>query len=233
MLASTPRVEAGERGDLAVALEQLRRPPRRRGLAVVISDFIGGRAQAGSDRCARCPPGTTCSPSRCSTRGTWSCRPSAWSPWSTRRPAAPRRSDHCCSCARASRRPPPSTGDRSPPPCAGAGAAQLVLRTDRDWIADVLRFVLTRKRGWTGRRGRRYRIAAPGRPGEVRSPVLVRRSASWSSRWPSATDRAAPHQRGTPCGSPTWNCWRRSHPKRPEPAAAPADRAACWSGWSC
>ena len=31
-----------------------------------------------------------------------------------------------------------------------AGAAQLTLRTDRDWIADVLRFVMCRKRGWTG-----------------------------------------------------------------------------------
>ena len=43
-LASTPRAEptlAGDRGDLAAALEQLRRPPRRRGLAVVISDFLG------------------------------------------------------------------------------------------------------------------------------------------------------------------------------------------------
>ena len=31
-----------------------------------------------------------------------------------------------------------------------AGAAQLTLRTDRDWLTDVVRFVLTRKRGWTG-----------------------------------------------------------------------------------
>jgi uncharacterized protein (DUF58 family) len=33
-----------------------------------------------------------------------------------------------------------------------AGAAQLTLRTDRDWIADVVRFVVARKRGWTGGR---------------------------------------------------------------------------------
>jgi hypothetical protein len=31
-----------------------------------------------------------------------------------------------------------------------AGAAHLVLRTDRDWVADVMRFVVSRKRGWTG-----------------------------------------------------------------------------------
>ena len=32
---------SGTRGDLAAAIEQLRRPPRRRGLAVVMSDFLG------------------------------------------------------------------------------------------------------------------------------------------------------------------------------------------------
>ena len=31
-----------------------------------------------------------------------------------------------------------------------AGAAHLRLRTDSDWIADVVRFVLTRKRAWSG-----------------------------------------------------------------------------------
>ena len=39
--AETPAGPEGTRGDLAEALEQLRRPPRRRGLAVVISDFLG------------------------------------------------------------------------------------------------------------------------------------------------------------------------------------------------
>ncbi len=40
-VAETPRAAEGTRGDLAAAVEQLRRPPRRRGLAVVISDFLG------------------------------------------------------------------------------------------------------------------------------------------------------------------------------------------------
>lgn len=31
-----------------------------------------------------------------------------------------------------------------------AGCAHLVLRTDSDWIADVVRFVVARKRGWSG-----------------------------------------------------------------------------------
>ncbi|MBA2416748.1 MAG: DUF58 domain-containing protein [Geodermatophilaceae bacterium] len=37
----TPRAEQGRRGDLASTLEMLRRPPRRRGLVVVVSDFLG------------------------------------------------------------------------------------------------------------------------------------------------------------------------------------------------
>jgi uncharacterized protein (DUF58 family) len=30
------------------------------------------------------------------------------------------------------------------------GAAHLRLRTDSDWVADVVRFVLARKRTWSG-----------------------------------------------------------------------------------
>ncbi|MDQ1745732.1 MAG: hypothetical protein QOE23_4071, partial [Pseudonocardiales bacterium] len=40
-LAATPKATEGRRGDLALALEQVRRPPRRRGMVVVISDFLG------------------------------------------------------------------------------------------------------------------------------------------------------------------------------------------------
>ena len=40
-IATTPKAPAGVRGDLAAALDALRRPQRRRGLAVVISDFLG------------------------------------------------------------------------------------------------------------------------------------------------------------------------------------------------
>ncbi len=31
-----------------------------------------------------------------------------------------------------------------------AGCAHLVLRTDSDWVADIVRFVMARKRGWSG-----------------------------------------------------------------------------------
>jgi uncharacterized protein (DUF58 family) len=40
-LAKTPRASHGRAGDLRLALEQVRRPPRRRGMVVVISDFLG------------------------------------------------------------------------------------------------------------------------------------------------------------------------------------------------
>jgi len=40
-LAATQRSESAAPGDLQRALEQLRRPPRRRGMVVVVSDFLG------------------------------------------------------------------------------------------------------------------------------------------------------------------------------------------------
>ena len=41
-IAREPAAATGTRGDLASALEAVRRPPRRRGLVVVISDFLAG-----------------------------------------------------------------------------------------------------------------------------------------------------------------------------------------------
>lgn len=40
-IATTPRAPVGVRGDLSAAIDGLRRPERRRGMAVVISDFLG------------------------------------------------------------------------------------------------------------------------------------------------------------------------------------------------
>ena len=48
-VVATPRATSGRRGDLAAALESLRRPPRRRGLVVVISDFLGTDARGPAD----------------------------------------------------------------------------------------------------------------------------------------------------------------------------------------
>jgi uncharacterized protein (DUF58 family) len=40
-IATTPKAPTGVRGDLATAIDALRRPERRRGMAVIISDFLG------------------------------------------------------------------------------------------------------------------------------------------------------------------------------------------------
>ena len=40
-IATMPKAPAGVRGDLSAAIDALRRPERRRGMAVVISDFLG------------------------------------------------------------------------------------------------------------------------------------------------------------------------------------------------
>jgi len=40
-IATSPKAPVGVRGDLATAIDALRRPERRRGMAVIISDFLG------------------------------------------------------------------------------------------------------------------------------------------------------------------------------------------------
>ena len=40
-IATMPQAPLGVRGDLAAAIDALRRPERRRGMAVIISDFLG------------------------------------------------------------------------------------------------------------------------------------------------------------------------------------------------
>jgi uncharacterized protein (DUF58 family) len=147
-LARSPRAAIGTRGNLAGAIEQLRRPPRRRGLAVVISDFVGPvdwqrslRAlSARHDLLAvevldpldmQLPDiglATLLDPETGRTRQVHTTP-------GLRRGYAQAAVEHRREVATALLR---------------AGAAQLTLRTDRDWVADVLRFVMGRKRGWTG-----------------------------------------------------------------------------------
>jgi uncharacterized protein (DUF58 family) len=43
-IIGTPRAAVGAQTDLAAAIDALNRPPRRRGMAVVISDFLGGES---------------------------------------------------------------------------------------------------------------------------------------------------------------------------------------------
>lgn len=147
-LAETPRAEVGVRGDLAAALEKLRRPPRRRGLAVVISDFLGDtewqrplRALGGhhdliaievlDPRDIDLPDVGTVVLADPETGKQREVHASAL----LRKEFGAAAHAHRQEVAAALRR---------------AGAAHLVLRTDSDWIADMVRFVVARKRRWSG-----------------------------------------------------------------------------------
>ncbi|MBN9102059.1 MULTISPECIES: DUF58 domain-containing protein [unclassified Pseudonocardia] len=147
-VAATPRAPEGTRGDLAAAIEQLRRPPRRRGLAVVISDFLGEpdwerplRALSArhellaievlDPRELELPDvGTVV----LADPETGRQREVQTTPLLCREFAAAA-SEHRDRVATALRR---------------SGAAHLTLRTDSDWIADIVRFALARKRAWSG-----------------------------------------------------------------------------------
>jgi uncharacterized protein (DUF58 family) len=147
-LAEAPRAAEGTRGDLAAMIEQLRRPPRRRGLVVVVSDFLGTtgwerplRALSGrhdliavevlDPRDVDLPEVGTVVLADPESGRQREVRTSAL----LRREFAAAAQAHRDQVARALRQ---------------AGAAHLVLRTDSDWIADTVRFVVTRKRRWSG-----------------------------------------------------------------------------------
>ncbi len=147
-IAETPRAPEGTRGDLTEVLEQLRRPPRRRGLAVVVSDFLGEitwerslRALAGrhdllavevvDQRDLELPDiGTVVLADPESGR-----QKEVRTTPVLRKEFAAAASEHRDAVAATLRR---------------CGAGHLVLRTDKDWIADVVRFVVSRKRRWSG-----------------------------------------------------------------------------------
>ena len=163
-VAQTPRPPEGTRGDLAEAIEQLRRPPRRRGLAVVISDFLGEQTwerplralsarhdllavEVLDPRDIELPEvGTVV----LADPETGRQREVETTPLLCREFAAAA-AEHREQVASTLRR---------------CGAAHLVLRTDRDWIADVVRFAVARKRQWSDAPG-----ALPisgGRPAALR-----------------------------------------------------------------
>jgi uncharacterized protein (DUF58 family) len=151
-VAEVPSAPAGTRGDLTAAIEQLRRPPRRRGLAVVISDFLGEpewestlralslrhellAVEVLDPRELELPDvGTVV----LADPETGRQREVVTTPLLCREFAA----------ASAAHR------ERVAAALRRAGAAHLRLRTDSDWIADIVRFALARKRAWSGGGGR-------------------------------------------------------------------------------
>ena len=71
-VVATPRAVGGRRGDLAAALETLRRPPRRRGLVVVVSDFLATE-RLGAPAARAVGPARAAGHRGRSTRASWSC----------------------------------------------------------------------------------------------------------------------------------------------------------------
>jgi uncharacterized protein (DUF58 family) len=151
-IAETPRAASGQRSELATALEQLRRPPRRRGLVAVVSDFIG--------------PSDWERPLRSLGERHQLLAVEVLDPRELELPAAglltfldpetgeqveAQTSDAALreryATAAAAQRVEIATSLRH------AGAGHLQLRTDRDWVTDVVRYVLARRRLMTGQGG--------------------------------------------------------------------------------
>ncbi len=143
--ATTPRAPLGVRGDLATAIDALRRPERRRGMAVIISDFLGPinwqrplRAIAArhevlaievlDPRDVELPDVGDVVLQDAESGVTREFTIDAQLRDDFAKAAAAHRAD----VARTIR---------------SCGAPILTLRTDRDWIADIVRFVESRRRG--------------------------------------------------------------------------------------
>jgi uncharacterized protein (DUF58 family) len=144
-IATSPRAPVGVRGDLAAAIEELRRPERRRGMAVIVSDFLGPinwmrplRAIASrhevlgievlDPRDVELPDVGDVILQDAESGVTREFTIDAKLRNDFEKAAAAHRAE----VARTLRR---------------CGAPLLSLRTDRDWIADVVRFVGNRRRG--------------------------------------------------------------------------------------
>ena len=144
-IATTPKAPTGVRGDLATAIDALRRPERRRGMAVIISDFLG--------------PINWMRPLRAIAARHEVLGIEVLDPRDVELPDigdvilqdaetgvtreftidAQLRDDFAK--AAAAHRAEVSRTIRS------CGAPVMTLRTDRDWIADIVRFVESRRRG--------------------------------------------------------------------------------------
>ena len=152
-IAEVPRADEGVRGDLAGTLEQLRRPPRRRGLVVVVSDFLGPcsgevfdweRPLRGLSARHDIVAVEVLDPRDLDLPDVGSVvladpetgrqKEVVTTPL-LRREFAAAAAAHREQVGLALRR---------------CGAAQLSLRTDSDWVGDVVRFTMARKRRWSG-----------------------------------------------------------------------------------
>jgi len=148
-IVATPRSSRGRRGDLAAALEMLRRPPRRRGFAVVVSDFLGEPSWERPMRALAVrhdvlavevvDPAELALPSV----GLLTLVDPETGKLLEVQTGRRELRERYATAADAQRAEIAAAIRR-------AGAAHLRLRTDRDWLLDILRFVAARRRGASG-----------------------------------------------------------------------------------
>ena len=144
-IATSPRAPLGVRGDLAAAIDALRRPERRRGMAVVISDFLGPinwmrplRAIAARHEVLGVE---VLDPRDIELPDVGDVILQDTESGVTREFTIDEQlRDDFARAAAAHREEVARTLRR-------CGAPLMTLRTDRDWIADIVRFVASRRRG--------------------------------------------------------------------------------------
>ncbi len=144
-IATTPKAPVGVRGDLAIAIDALRRPERRRGMAVIISDFLGPinwmrplRAIAARHEVLAIE---VLDPRDVELPDIGDVVLQDAETGVTREFTIDAQLRDEFAKAAAAHRAEVSRTIRS------CGAPVLSLRTDRDWIADIVRFVESRRRG--------------------------------------------------------------------------------------
>ncbi|MGH8963129.1 MAG: DUF58 domain-containing protein [Jatrophihabitantaceae bacterium] len=154
-IAATPRADAGGGADLAAMLESLRRPQRRRGLVAVVSDFLD--VTPPDTRSADAEPAWV-RPLRGLANRHQLLGVEVLDPRELELPAAGlvtfvdpetgRQLEVQTSSADLRRRYAAAALEqraRIATSLRHAGAAHLQLRTDRDWITDVVKFVIARR----------------------------------------------------------------------------------------
>ena len=145
ILGALDRPADGVGDALATAIDSVGRLSRGRGVVVVISDFLGGddwaRALRGASRPPRRDRHRGGGPARAAAarRGLRAARRSRDRSTPLDRHPRPTRPARLRRCGRRPAAP------ASPRPITGAGAHHLRLRTDRDWVMDLVRFLAQRR----------------------------------------------------------------------------------------
>ena len=148
-VAQLPRAAEGQRGDLAAMLEQLRRPPRKRGLIAIVSDFLGDadweRPLRGLSGRHQLIAAEIVDPRELELPAAGLMTfvdPESGDQLEVQTSSADLRARYAA--AAAEQRARIATLLRH------AGAGHMQLRTDRDWLTDVVKFVIARRKTLSG-----------------------------------------------------------------------------------